>query len=371
MSSRRRGPDLKKPIGVSMAGDKTGGLLVPRIKEGCILSECLNLKDLESTPEKDVVEVSPCASERGKVVAEIDLSRGADRTFLEIEILCLLLESYKNRFSEMKCSPKLGVGRLMWKARRIYAYEKGKFKVRFAHSREDAIRTMDSIGRLILGSVNCEKCGCPAVGCVLDRCDVCVSDEPPRAIQLGDYFNGPLLLESLKFLDEALRKSRRLRQDFLVEEGEWPASLEREIRRKLKGAIEYSMNFCLETSNHKDSVIGVEIIALARESLHLLEHRRTLLENMVPELDEKDKKLASSLYKNVWKVNENLARALAGGNREKMKMAEKRISKSLEIFSEVNTSLNEREWEDNFREVVELLGERIHANKHFLEKVKA
>lgn len=344
-------------------------LLVPSIEEGCILSKGLELKSLQETGERGVVEVSPCASERGKVMAEVDLSEGSDTPFLDGKILCLLLESYENHFAEMRCSSRLGVGRLMWKAHRIYAYENGKFKVRFAHSREDAVRTLGSMGRLFLGSINCKKCGRPAIGCILGECEICATNGSPRVIPLESYFNGPLLVRGIESLKEAFGRAHKLKQNFPPKGGSWPSEIESGVERKLREAIEYAMNFSLETPNRKDSSIGVELIALARENFILLNQERSLVESISSGASEEVRNLVGDLNKVAWQINENLVKSLDKENRDKIEVIEKKVSGALRVLSKIRT-IEDRGMNKDFEKVLGEFEKHIRTSRDFLEKIK-
>lgn len=353
-----------------MVKKQMNNLLLPRIKRDCILSEGLKLENLEKTGERSVVEISPCASERGKIMAEIDLSEDSCGPFLDVKVLCLLLKSYQNRFAEMKCSQRLGVGRLMWKTYRIYVYKNGKFKIRFAHNREDAIRRLDSIGRLILSSIICKKCGRPAVECILNECNSCVSSKSPQIIQLNERFNSPLLIRGLNSLKEAFERGRELTQEPPSKERSRPNSIENSVKRKLREAIEYSMNFSLETPDWRDSVIGVELIALARENLLLVDQGRELLESICSVAPKEIERTAVDLIRILWQSNENLVKGLDEKNREERKTTDEKILKSLRTLNEIRNALKDKRGNRSLERTLEKLEKRIQNTRGFLNKIR-
>lgn len=347
-----------------MMKEETKNLLVPLLKEDCTLSEGSRIEDLRDLSGRDIVEVSPCTSERGKLMAEIDFSGVRKDHFLDLDVLGLLLDSYKGHFAEMKFSPKLGLGRVMWKAHRIYIYQKGKFKIRFAHSREDAIKTLNSLLRLIQGSIICEKCGNPTTDCILGKCDVCNESNSPRVLNIEDHFNGPLLLKGYESLKKALENSQKLEQELSQKKGVWPTNLENNIKRNLKEAIEYSMNFSLESPIHEDSYIGVEIIAIARENLFLLNQEHALVETLYPGLSKEAKPAFYRLNKIPWELSENLLKALFNEEEIEKKILEERISEFEASLREIrNMSIEDSEKE------LKKLEKIIQTNLNFLRKL--
>lgn len=342
-----------------------GGPLAFQTMEDCVLSMGFKLKDLKGSNEKGVIEVSPCASERGKVMAEIELIE-EDKPFLDMEILCLLLNSYKNHFAEMRCSTKLGVARLMWKARRIYIYEKGKFKVRFAHSRGDAVKTLNSVGRLILGSVLCKICGEPAVECALGKCDKCFSDKYPEVVQLKNNFNAPLLIRGVSSLEDAVEESQEL-VNHLLSKKKWPDQIEGNMRRRLRDTIEFAMNFALETRDLEDLRIGTTLIAVARENLLILDLERKITEIKV-ESPKKFEKLMGKLERAVWRINKNVVERLFSKSHKKVEKADEKTPKALELLDEI-TGSEEYIHEEGVKNILEELKHYIGKNMRLLKKI--
>lgn len=308
-----------------------GRLTVLRTSDDCILSKGFGLEDLKSSDENRVIEISPCASERGKVMGEIDLS-GENRPFLDMETLCLLLSSYKGHFANLKCSTDLGVALFMWKARRIYIYEKGKFKIRFAHSREDAERVLDSLGRLILGSVLCEKCDQPSLECVLGECGICLP-EKPEVVDLKSGFNAQLLSSGIKSFSGVLEKLQELKARSLSEK--WPVRLDRSLKRKLEEAVESGMNFALEARSFEDLKGGVTLIGVARENLLMLDFERELVERKKSEIPERLEELLDKFHRAVWGVEESVVGRLFGIGRTSSEEGDAENSAPMDILSEI------------------------------------
>lgn len=302
--------------------------------DGCTLSEGLELEGLENSGEEEIMEVSPCVSERGKIMAEVDLSN-ENRPFLDMGTLCLLLNSYENHFADLKCSPDLGVARFMWKARRIYIYKKGKFEIRFAHSREDAENVLDSLKRLVLGSILCKRCSRPSVECALGGCDSCLP-ETPEFVKLGDSFNTPILLRGVETLRSSAGKFRELKNRSLS--GKWPAQVAKSLKRNLKEAIEHGMRFALETRNLRDLRIGITLSAVARESLLMLDLEHELAKSKKPEIPKRLEKLLDKLHKGIWKMEESIVQGFFKENFTRSKQSDEDISEVLEIFRKITGS---------------------------------
>lgn len=287
-------------------------MILPTYTDGCILSEHSGVDDLQKSGEEGAMEVSPCASERGKVMAEVDLSRGVEGSFLDMRVLRLLLTSYKAHFSEMKFSEKLGFVRLKWRAYKIYLYENGKFKVRFAHSREDALRVLNRVLNLVRGSLVCSECGEPAVECALDICDNCLGGRHPREIKLEDHFNGPVLERGFVSLAESILWS----DDFgksLLEKGEWPKDVQREIKRGLREAVEYSMNFTLEAKGREEVEMGVILGALAWNFHKFLKEIAALFDS-IELFSSESKRSYVSLVNGIWDFEKALYKLLTGSD---------------------------------------------------------
>ncbi|MFH1821596.1 MAG: hypothetical protein ABH852_04050, partial [Methanobacteriota archaeon] len=101
-------------------------ILVPKFRDDCLLSRGIEVKDLPGIRKETVLYVQPCASERGKLMADIELTKEQDAQFLDPKTLCSLLDIHRRRFAEMRCSEKLGVAKLKWGGREISIFKSGK-----------------------------------------------------------------------------------------------------------------------------------------------------------------------------------------------------------------------------------------------------
>ena len=202
-------------------------ILVPKFKEDCLLSKGIEVKDLLEIRKETVLYVKPCTSERGKLMADIELTKDPDSLFMDPKTLCSLLEIHRRRFAEMRCSEKLGVAKLRWGGREISIFKNGKLKIQQAIDRDEIMRIANSMSRLIWGSAICGVCGQPTINCASGKCGKCASHEKVT-VQLAGLPNSELLQQgyaSLENIDDStpeysdikLRKARYLALHFVMD----------------------------------------------------------------------------------------------------------------------------------------------------------
>ena len=204
-------------------------LFRPIFVSDCILSKGIELSELLETKKQAILYFQPCASEKGKLMADVELRKGDvwDGPFLDPPVLCSLLEIHRRRFSEMKCSPKLGVAKFTWKGRDISIFKNGKLKIQRALDRDEIIRVANSVSRLIWGAVICEVCGQPTLSCASGKCGKCASGEK-IAVRVNELPNAELLSQAYANMEKAriaptdeseelLRRTRYLALHFTIE----------------------------------------------------------------------------------------------------------------------------------------------------------
>ncbi len=200
---------------------------VPKFRDDCLLSKGIEVGDLLGVRKEAVLYVQPCSSERGKLMADIELTKAPDAQFIDPKTLCSLLEMHRRRFSEMRCSEKLGVAKLKWGGREFSIFKNGKLKITQAMDREEIIRLANSMSRLIWGSAICEVCGQPVINCASGKCGKCASHETV-AVHFVGLPNSELLQQGYASLenigdsttedsDSKLRKARYLALHFTME----------------------------------------------------------------------------------------------------------------------------------------------------------
>ncbi len=214
---------------------------VPRFMDECIICRGTEVIDLLRVRKETVLYVKPCTSERGKLMADIELRRG-EGEYIDSEMLCTLLEIHRRRFSELRCSRNLGVAKLMWKGREISIFKNGKIKVQRALNREEIIRVANSVARLIWGAELCEVCGQPALSCASGACGKCAK-EGRVSIKLDEVLNAELLQQSNFNLQQAKKSATE------------------EAERLLNMARYQALFFTIEAPKKEDAAIGLVLLA--------------------------------------------------------------------------------------------------------------
>lgn len=287
-------------------------LLLPKFKGDCILAEGVEIGRLLGGENERVVRVRPCASEKGKIIAEMKLQSGLGGAFLDPELLCEFLDACRRKFVEEKCSSELGVARFTWKERRVYLFKNGKVNVRFALSREDAFRTLYSVMKLVLGSVICRWCGRPAIGCASGTCGECITAGEPELISTGDLLNGIYLKRSYDRFVSALAETEALK-DALMEDATPPSPVDGEFRRNVQGALELALEFSLKTDKWMGTKVGLELASLILSlegSYEAIENITQNLSKMNEEIVQRIRRLAAL----AWEINVKALRALEKGD---------------------------------------------------------
>ncbi|MBS3815928.1 MAG: hypothetical protein KGY45_05155 [Hadesarchaea archaeon] len=254
---------------------------IPIYHENCILRGSGDFGNLTEIDQEKIESVQPCGSEENKIMVEINLPTRKDELFLSPSVLCKILENYKNQSA---CSENLGMGRVMWRDHRIYIYKHGKFDIRFATSEDDAIKTMNSISRLVLGSVFCEHCGQPALECALGRCGKCLAGNHLKSSEFFNAFNEPILEDGFGLVIGVLRQLINLVSENENQQIPFESQIT-EIRDKIHEGIELFLDFLLKSSSWIKIVSSIDLISLSLELVVTLE-KIMELERVVKEKSE-------------------------------------------------------------------------------------
>ena len=149
-----------------------------KFRKECCLAKGVEFKDILKSREDTIVYVNPCVSERGKVMADIDLRRDSNKEELfDPGTLCSLLKAAEKNFTKLRCSPDLGVAKIEWNGYDISIVRSGKLKIMRAPSEEDIIKIASKLSSLIWGATICDFCGRPAAECASGACGKCLSNE--------------------------------------------------------------------------------------------------------------------------------------------------------------------------------------------------
>jgi len=225
-------------------------MTVPKFRDECSLTKGVEVGDLLKVRKEAVLYVQPCVSERGKLMADVELKREeAKAQFLDPATLCSLLEIHRRRFSDLKCSPNLGVAKLKWKGREISIFKNGKLKIQRALDKEEILKVANSVARMLWGAVICDVCGEPTINCAYGKCGKCISEEKATHLQLEELPNGALLVEGRSNLEKAVEASEQ-------------GHLE-EFERALRAARYLALFFTIEALSKDDAALGLVLLGEA------------------------------------------------------------------------------------------------------------
>jgi hypothetical protein len=237
--------------------EKPTHMVVPKFLEECSLTKGVEVGDILKFRKEAVLYVQPCVSERGKLMADIELKREeVDTQALDPATLCSLLEIHRRRFSHLKCSPSLGVAKIVWKGREISIFKNSKLKIQRALDKEEILRVANSVARLVWGAVICNVCGEPTINCASGKCGKCISEEKANNVSLEELPNAALLVEGRLNLEKAVEA---------LEQG----ALE-EFERILRAAKYLALFFTIEASRKDEAVLGLVLLGEAErvEDVH-------------------------------------------------------------------------------------------------------
>ncbi|MEW6592396.1 MAG: hypothetical protein AB1305_01730 [Candidatus Hadarchaeota archaeon] len=214
-------------------------ITVPKFKEDCVLSKGMEVSELVKVKKDTVVYVQPCAAERGKLMADIELKKEGGG--IDPKTLCYLLDIHRRRFSELRCSPSIGVAKLTWKGKEVSIFSSCKLKIQRAIDKAEILRVGHSLSRLIWGAAICEVCGRPALDCASGECGKCSEGE--REVRVDDIPNGVLLLKGYS----ELRRAREEAEEMHVRDAQY-----------------MGLFFTTEAAKKEDAVLGLVLLGEAR-----------------------------------------------------------------------------------------------------------
>ncbi|MFN4133449.1 MAG: hypothetical protein ACK4GQ_03670 [Candidatus Hadarchaeales archaeon] len=213
--------------------------VVPRHLPECIVAKGIEIHELAKVKKETILYIQPCASERGRLMADIELAPDVER-FFDQRALCRLLDVHRRRFSYLRCSENLGVAKFTLKGREVSVFRNGKLKIQRGLSREDLMKTASGVTRLVWPAVICPVCERAAVFCANGSCGKCVNGE--EKIKIDEIEGAEILLQSLELLAKA---------------GGEPAEGEQMLQR----ARFFALQFIVESRGKKDAAVGMKILA--------------------------------------------------------------------------------------------------------------
>ncbi len=258
--------------------------------------------------ETGITYIHPCITEAGKIAAETRLTSGPEGAtdlkygFYDPLQLCATLNTTEF-FQDVKCSPRLGIGRVNLGDKTVLIYRDGRINVRQAKDKEDAIRTIRQVSRSLWGAIIC-TCGNTSVDCASGGCEECLtqicpvmSGGPPDptvtdrsltqqtiASKIFDRVNtletGRHFEEGIKQLDEAFNLFERASHRFLKDQS-INTSTYRMIEEKIAQAKKLSIRFITETSNIYDAALGLILSGVAKDSSRIAYGLRGLVSSKI------------------------------------------------------------------------------------------
>ncbi|MEM3517362.1 MAG: hypothetical protein QW647_06205, partial [Candidatus Bathyarchaeia archaeon] len=253
-------------------------------KEECSLSKGLKKERIVSFGETEIAYIQPCASEKGKVTADIVMSK-EEKEFFNFEVLCLILDLYKIMFAEERCSQALGTAIIKWRGRDIIIFKNGRINIKRALNKEEIEKILDSLIRLLLGSIICENCKKPLIDCAFGKCKKCMNIKEELKINeeaFKKYLTGLFLIKSLNKLHEVSKKT--LMYSFNSTIFDKPKLIE--IYRNINDSAFEALNCIIGASTMDELSLGLIVLSLVinfkiiiqkiLERMHFLSKEETL-----------------------------------------------------------------------------------------------
>jgi hypothetical protein len=230
-------------------------------KEECSLYKGLKNEKTISFGEAEIAYVQPCASERGKVTADIVMSK-EEKEFFNFEIVCLILDLYKIMFAEERCSQALGTAMIKWRGREIIIFKNGRINIKRALNKEEIEKILDSLTRLLLGSIICDNCKKPLIDCAFGKCRKCMNIKEGVKID-ANYFKkaltGLFIIKSLEKFYEAAKKILNYSLDLTI----FDTFKLFEVYKSINEAAFESLNCINEASSLTEVSLGLITLSLA------------------------------------------------------------------------------------------------------------
>ncbi|MFQ6051229.1 MAG: (Fe-S)-binding protein [Candidatus Hydrothermarchaeota archaeon] len=253
--------------------------------------------------EEGIAYIHPCVTE-GKVMVDGRLTSGPEGQvdlkygFLDPMMLCYVLRIYEI-FKDVKCSPELGIAQIKYDGKSILIFQNGKIKIREALDKDDVMKTLRLVSRVIWGSIICSCCGNASVDCASGGCSDCTTQicpvlagGPPEPLEEAEkekieettgsttfvriekLDTGSIFLDGIKFLDEiyeiAIKNMDTLIEKFNGREGNIMYS-EQMIRDLFDKANKKAIEFIVKTPRKQDATIGLLLSGIASDLTRIAE----------------------------------------------------------------------------------------------------
>ena len=291
--------------------------------------------------ETGITYIHPCISEAGRVTAEAKLTSGPEGAidlkfgFFDPIMLCWALES-SGLFKDVKCSPSLGVAKVLVDDKTVMVFKDGRMNVRRARDKMDAVETIRLVSRSLWGSIICSCCGNSGVDCASGGCEDCltrvcpvIGGGPPdptvtsrvpfkQTTALTIFERVKELQSSLYFqdgsrcIDEAVEIFERLTDEVL--KGSLSLKLLDLARGKLNEANRLAIRFIVETPRMEDATIGLILagvsldVSRAIEGLGMLAKEASFIPAELKDLTRKAVEIVGKAYQAYRRGDLNLSK---------------------------------------------------------------
>lgn len=252
------------------------------------------VKQVSFEGQEGVALIHPCVTDAKKVSAETQLAKPMKYGFLDVEAFKPLADL---KFKDVRCSSRLGILKFNHGLREIVLYSSGKINVKKASDREDAIRTIDRLGRMMWPATICTACGsvameCAAVGCAPCQHKVCpvlrggapktdLKPHKARETKVRDVIDG-------KDVKPLLSKVKTFARHILAGKTD-------KAEKAYKGLLKASVDYLLEIDEEPKASLGIVFmgIAEAMDRVQPLNQKLALLfETAVQAILENDRQKA-------------------------------------------------------------------------------
>jgi len=253
--------------------------------------------------ETGVTYIHPCISEAGRVAAESKLTAGPEGPvdlkfgFFDPIAMCWALNA-SGLFREVRCSPRLGVARVIVDDKTVMVFQDGRINVRRAKDKQDAIQTIRLVSRSLWGAIICSCCGNSGLDCGSGGCEEClgkvcpvIGGGPPdptissrditQATTASTMFDRVKSLETRDYFDEAIQILDKGFESFQFLSTKLPLGvIDKSGIQELEGRVasinQLAIRFIVDTPKIQDAAIGVILGGIALDLSRMTEGLKTL-----------------------------------------------------------------------------------------------
>jgi hypothetical protein len=257
--------------------------------------------------ETGVTYIHPCISEAGRIAAESKLTAGPEGPvnlkfgFFDPIAMCWAL-NVSGLFREVRCSPRLGVARVIIDDKTVMVFQDGRINVRRAKDKQDAIQTIRLVSRSLWGAIICSCCGNSGLDCGSGGCEEClgkvcpvIGGGPPdptisgrdktQATTASTMFDRVKALETRHYFEEAIQILDKGFETFQalgakLSLGVFDKSGIQELEGWVASVNQLAIRFIVDTPKIQDAAIGVILGGIALDLSRMIDGLKTLAQYM-------------------------------------------------------------------------------------------